>query len=174
MNDLVTLIARCAATIRIDATFRLSAAGQIGGLCGRHPAHPGHRGCDLAGIPWRPLYANGVRRRPWADRVAGHPVAVAGKSDCAIPPAFPAVAATSSLEGRGTAPGRSRRDASAKVPGPFNQVSSAPGRIGFEVQLSRCGYSDQQLALDSQIPAESARDSNAGTPFLWHLTWRSV
>ena len=37
----------------------------------RHPAHRGHRGCDLAGIPRRLLYANGVRRRPCADRVAG-------------------------------------------------------------------------------------------------------
>jgi hypothetical protein len=27
------------------------------------------------------------------------------------------------------------------------------------------GSSSQQLALDSKIPAESARDSNAGAPF---------
>ena len=33
------------------------------------------------------------------------------------------------------------------------------------MQLSRFRYSDQQLALDWGIPAESARDSNAGAPF---------
>jgi hypothetical protein len=101
---------------------RLSAAGQIGGLCGRHPVHPGHRGCDLAGIPRRRLYANGVRRRPCTDRVAGHPVAVAGKSDCAIPPAFPAHRNESTRRPRDRSWKKSTRR-QRKVPGPFNATA---------------------------------------------------
>src|SRR2546423_13998777 len=49
---------------------RLPAARQGGGLCGRHHARAGYRGCDLTAIPWRHLSADGFRWRPDADRVA--------------------------------------------------------------------------------------------------------
>ena len=49
---------------------RLQAAGQGGGIRGRDHARAGHRGPDLAAIPRRHVYADGVRRRRCAHRVA--------------------------------------------------------------------------------------------------------